>query len=141
VASQLCDHVTHQLAVHALPIPAAKVPNCVYIHRLLEYRLGYSSSDSSQPRSQHLNPDRYCQDVCRFRDRRMGKRRTARLATRTLLTRLPHTQTQKEYNSKDGKIYWANTVTKESTWEKPDALKSPFEVSPFSENVGRSTLS
>ena len=33
----------------------------------------------------------------------------------------------KEYNSKDGKIYWANTVTKESTWEKPDALKSPFE--------------
>ena len=37
---------------------------------------------------------------------------------------------QKEYNSKDGKIYWANTITKESTWEKPDALKSPFEVSP-----------
>jgi len=31
--------------------------------------------------------------------------------------------------SKDDKIYWANTVTKESTWEKPDALKSPFEVS------------
>jgi hypothetical protein len=36
---------------------------------------------------------------------------------------------QQEYTSKDGKIYWANTATKESTWEKPDALKSPFEVS------------
>ena len=71
----------------------------------------------------------------------MGKRRTARLATRTLLTRLPYTQPQKEYNSKDGKIYWANTVTKESTWEKPDALKSPFEVSLLLETVGRSTLS
>jgi hypothetical protein len=67
----------------------------------------------------------------------MGKRRTAQLVTRTLLTRLPHTQPQKEYNSKDGKIYWANTVTKESTWEKPDALKSPFEVSPLPEERGQ----
>lgn len=33
---------------------------------------------------------------------------------------------QKEY-TQDGRIYWANTVTKESSWEKPEALKSSFE--------------
>lgn len=32
-----------------------------------------------------------------------------------------------EYKSADGRSYWAHSVTKQSVWEKPDELKSPFE--------------
>lgn len=32
-----------------------------------------------------------------------------------------------EHKSLDGKIYYYNTLTKQSTWEKPDELKSPAE--------------
>uniref|UniRef100_A0A674N6F7 Pre-mRNA-processing factor 40 homolog A n=1 Tax=Takifugu rubripes TaxID=31033 RepID=A0A674N6F7_TAKRU len=42
-----------------------------------------------------------------------------------------HTQTSKsvwtEHKSMDGKTYYYNTETKQSTWEKPDDLKSPAE--------------
>lgn len=33
-----------------------------------------------------------------------------------------------EHKSVDGKTYYYNTETKQSTWEKPDELKSPAEV-------------
>jgi len=33
-----------------------------------------------------------------------------------------------EHKSLDGKTYYYNTETKQSTWEKPDELKSPAEV-------------
>lgn len=33
-----------------------------------------------------------------------------------------------EHKSLDGKVYFYNTETKQSTWEKPDELKSPAEV-------------
>lgn len=36
-----------------------------------------------------------------------------------------------EHKSLDGKTYYYNTETKQSTWEKPDDLKSPAEVQPF----------
>ncbi|KAJ6560990.1 hypothetical protein B0H10DRAFT_2118198 [Mycena sp. CBHHK59/15] len=32
-----------------------------------------------------------------------------------------------EHRNPDGRTYWFNTGTKESVWEKPDDLKSPFE--------------
>lgn len=38
-----------------------------------------------------------------------------------------------EHKSLDGKIYFYNTETKQSTWEKPDELKSPAEVGTGSE--------
>ena len=33
-----------------------------------------------------------------------------------------------EHKSPDGRIYFYNTVTKQSVWEKPDALKSSTEL-------------
>lgn len=36
-----------------------------------------------------------------------------------------------EHKSVDGKTYYYNTETKQSTWEKPDDLKSPAEVQMF----------
>ena len=36
-----------------------------------------------------------------------------------------------EHKSLDGKTYFYNTETKQSTWEKPDDLKSPAEVKTF----------
>lgn len=36
-----------------------------------------------------------------------------------------------EHRNPEGRTYWFNTGTKESVWEKPDDLKTPFEV-PFS---------
>ncbi|KAI0305983.1 hypothetical protein B0F90DRAFT_1695150 [Multifurca ochricompacta] len=32
-----------------------------------------------------------------------------------------------EHRNPEGRTYWFNTSTKESVWEKPDELKSPFE--------------
>ncbi|KAI5118008.1 hypothetical protein M0805_008107 [Coniferiporia weirii] len=32
-----------------------------------------------------------------------------------------------EHRNTEGRTYWFNTSTKESVWEKPDALKTPFE--------------
>ncbi|KAH8110818.1 hypothetical protein DFH11DRAFT_1730027 [Phellopilus nigrolimitatus] len=32
-----------------------------------------------------------------------------------------------EHRNAEGRTYWFNTSTKESVWEKPEALKSPFE--------------
>ncbi|EPQ56799.1 hypothetical protein GLOTRDRAFT_105293 [Gloeophyllum trabeum ATCC 11539] len=32
-----------------------------------------------------------------------------------------------EHRNPEGRTYWFNAVTKESVWEKPDELKSPFE--------------
>lgn len=37
-----------------------------------------------------------------------------------------------EHKSPDGRIYYYNTVTKQSAWEKPDELKTPAEVSVLS---------
>ena len=36
-----------------------------------------------------------------------------------------------EHKAPDGRIYFYNSVTKESSWEKPDDLKSPQEVKAF----------
>ncbi|QRV73843.1 pre-mRNA-processing protein prp40 [Ceratobasidium sp. AG-Ba] len=33
-----------------------------------------------------------------------------------------------EYRNPEGRIYWYNTQTKVSSWEKPEDLKTPFEV-------------
>ncbi|KAL7421468.1 U1 snRNP protein [Cryptotrichosporon argae] len=33
----------------------------------------------------------------------------------------------KEYKNADGRAYWSHAVTKQSVWEKPDELKTPFE--------------
>ena len=33
-----------------------------------------------------------------------------------------------EHKAADGRIYYYNTETKQSTWEKPDELKSKAEV-------------
>ncbi|KAJ9103772.1 hypothetical protein QFC21_002234 [Naganishia friedmannii] len=32
-----------------------------------------------------------------------------------------------EYKAQDGRTYWSHSVTKQSTWDKPDDLKTPFE--------------
>ncbi|KAI5453716.1 U1 snRNP protein [Naganishia albida] len=32
-----------------------------------------------------------------------------------------------EYKAPDGRTYWSHTVTKQSRWDKPDDLKTPFE--------------
>lgn len=32
-----------------------------------------------------------------------------------------------EYKNADGRSYWAHSVTKQSVWEKPDDLRTPFE--------------
>lgn len=32
-----------------------------------------------------------------------------------------------EYKNADGRSYWAHSVTKQSVWEKPDELRTPFE--------------
>ncbi|CAE6509238.1 unnamed protein product, partial [Rhizoctonia solani] len=34
---------------------------------------------------------------------------------------------QAEYRNPEGRIYWYNTQTKASSWEKPEELKTPFE--------------
>lgn len=41
---------------------------------------------------------------------------------------LPQKSVWTEHKSMDGKTYYYNTETKQSTWEKPDDLKSPAEV-------------
>lgn len=33
-----------------------------------------------------------------------------------------------EHKAPDGRTYYYNSQTKESSWEKPDALKTPAEV-------------
>lgn len=43
-----------------------------------------------------------------------------------------------EHKSPDGRVYYYNTVTKQSAWEKPDELKTPAEVS--ATNVSRQCL-
>jgi pre-mRNA-processing factor 40 len=51
----------------------------------------------------------------------------------TLAILLPLTQilcpAQQEYKAPDGRTYWSHSVTKQSRWDKPDDLKTPFEVS------------
>lgn len=37
----------------------------------------------------------------------------------------------REYPSVDGKLYYHNVLTNETTWEKPDELKSVEEVCGF----------
>ncbi|WVO18238.1 hypothetical protein L204_105946 [Cryptococcus depauperatus] len=32
-----------------------------------------------------------------------------------------------EYKNADGRVYWSHALTKQSVWEKPDELKTPFE--------------
>ncbi|KIS00130.1 pre-mRNA-processing factor 40 [Cryptococcus deuterogattii 2001/935-1] len=32
-----------------------------------------------------------------------------------------------EYKNAQGRVYWSHAVTKQSVWEKPDELKTPFE--------------
>ncbi|KAK8843487.1 hypothetical protein IAR55_007146 [Kwoniella newhampshirensis] len=32
-----------------------------------------------------------------------------------------------EYKNAEGRVYWSHSVTKQSVWEKPDELKTPFE--------------
>lgn len=34
---------------------------------------------------------------------------------------------QKEYKNAEGRVYWSHAVTKQSVWEKPDELRTPFE--------------
>jgi len=34
---------------------------------------------------------------------------------------------QKEYKTDEGRLYWSHKLTKQSVWEKPDDLKTPFE--------------
>lgn len=46
----------------------------------------------------------------------------------SLLFHLPQKSVWTEHKSMDGKTYYYNTETKQSTWEKPDDLKSPAEV-------------
>lgn len=36
-----------------------------------------------------------------------------------------------EHKSPDGRIYYYNSITKQSSWEKPDELKTVIEVSFF----------
>lgn len=36
-----------------------------------------------------------------------------------------------EHKAPDGRTYYYNTVTKQSSWQKPDQLKTPSEVSTF----------
>ncbi|BEJ13665.1 hypothetical protein CspHIS471_0308390 [Cutaneotrichosporon sp. HIS471] len=33
----------------------------------------------------------------------------------------------KEYKNAEGRVYWSHGVTKQSVWEKPDELRTPFE--------------
>lgn len=49
----------------------------------------------------------------------------------SLLFHLPQKSLWTEHKSMDGKTYYYNTETKQSTWEKPDDLKSPAEVQMF----------
>lgn len=37
------------------------------------------------------------------------------------------TSTQREYRTDEGRLYWSHETTKQSVWEKPDDLKTPFE--------------
>ncbi|KAL1410940.1 U1 snRNP protein [Vanrija albida] len=40
----------------------------------------------------------------------------------------PEAQSQwKEYKNSEGRIYWSHAVTKQSVWEKPEELRTPFE--------------
>ncbi|EEB90287.1 hypothetical protein MPER_11522, partial [Moniliophthora perniciosa FA553] len=39
----------------------------------------------------------------------------------------PDSMNWTEHRNPEGRTYWFNTVTRESVWEKPDELKSPFE--------------
>lgn len=32
-----------------------------------------------------------------------------------------------EYKNSEGRTYWSNSKTKQSVWEKPDELRTPFE--------------
>ena len=32
-----------------------------------------------------------------------------------------------EYKNSEGRVYWSHAVTKQSVWEKPDELRTPFE--------------
>lgn len=34
---------------------------------------------------------------------------------------------QREYRTDEGRLYWSHKTTKQSVWEKPDDLKTPFE--------------
>jgi hypothetical protein len=37
--------------------------------------------------------------------------------------------TWQEATHSDGRVYFYNTITKETTWEKPEEIMNPFEVS------------
>ena len=32
-----------------------------------------------------------------------------------------------EHRTSEGRLYWSNAETKQSVWEKPDELRTPFE--------------
>ena len=32
-----------------------------------------------------------------------------------------------EYKNSEGRVYWSHAATKQSVWEKPDELRTPFE--------------
>uniref|UniRef100_A0A803VJU7 Pre-mRNA-processing factor 40 homolog A n=1 Tax=Ficedula albicollis TaxID=59894 RepID=A0A803VJU7_FICAL len=50
------------------------------------------------------------------------------LPLRTTPSRFASKSTWTEHKSPDGRTYYYNTETKQSTWEKPDDLKTPAEV-------------
>ncbi len=33
-----------------------------------------------------------------------------------------------EYTNAEGRTYWSHALTKQSVWDKPDELRTPFEV-------------
>jgi len=39
----------------------------------------------------------------------------------------PAASSWSEYKNSEGRPYWSHNVTKQSVWEKPDELKTPFE--------------
>jgi pre-mRNA-processing factor 40 len=46
-----------------------------------------------------------------------------------------------EHKAPDGRIYFYNAETKQSSWEKPDDLKSPGEVKIFiQKNLSSNTV-
>ena len=43
----------------------------------------------------------------------------------------PAATTWQEYRSADGRVYYYNSATKETTWTKPEEMMTPAEVCTF----------